>query len=52
MEKKLQEIYELSYKLEGSCMTTCRYKKTDIKNKGEIVDETFSGDSGGKEKGE
>lgn len=36
--KKTQEIHELSYKLEGSCMATGRCKKTDTKNKGIIVD--------------
>lgn len=50
--KKIQETHELSYKLEGSCMTTGRYQKTDIKSRGGVVDKTFSGDSSGKEKGE
>lgn len=53
MEKEIkEEIHELSYKLEGSCMTTGRYNKPDIKNKGGVVDKIFSGNSSGREKGE
>jgi len=44
-----QQIYESRCKrLEGSCITTGRYQKTDIKNRGGTKDKTFPGDSGGK----
>lgn len=51
-KKTNQEIHELSYKLEDSCITIGRYKKPDIKNKGYIIDTISSGDSSGKEKGD